>query len=129
VITKNIVSAEEMLVSIENKTYRHVINGSEIEEPIILTEEEKIEFTNYYTRAIGLLESYIPPNTPNSDVTVNLYPFHDTGGRQLIADGDVSDMTRKETNQYNWHLQNTSRWLFGMGFVFDKEKHTFSLHT
>ena len=55
--------------------------------------------------------------------------FQDTGGYQLISNGSVSDTSIPWRDSYNWHLQNTSQWLFAFGLVFDKERLEFSIHT
>jgi len=41
-----------------------------------------------------------------------LFPFH-KAGPQFIADFSVTDLDKKDKpQQVNWHLQNTSRWLW-----------------
>lgn len=56
--------------------------------------------------------------------------FHDTGGHQLIAEGAVSDMNKPyDPNSWNFHLQNTSRWTWAFGLVYDKDNGEFSIHT
>ena len=82
-----------------------------------------------YNRVVSILDDFTPQDSPEKDVDVYLGVFQDTGGRQLIAEGSVSDRKRPVLNQYNWHLQNTSQWLFACGLVYDKERKDFSLHT
>jgi hypothetical protein len=82
-----------------------------------------------YNRVINMMEMYIPKDSDSRNIEVRFGGFFDTGSYQLIAEGAVSDLGRPVTNSYNWHLQNTSQWLFAFGLVFDKERLEFSIHT
>jgi hypothetical protein len=46
-----------------------------------------------------------------SDLVYNLNRFRKAGS-QYIAEWAVSDMSKPVENSYNWHGQNTSRWLY-----------------
>ena len=115
-ITRNIASAEELLASIPEK--------------FCLTEEDKTKLVAAHIRTLSLLNDFTPRDGEGVDVVVNLTVFEDTGGHQLIAEGTVVDNSRSSRPAaFNWHLQDTSRWLLGCGLVFDKGRHEFSLHT
>ena len=43
--------------------------------------------------------------------SVTLLPFSRCGG-QYIADFNVKDITKPVEDKFNWHLQNTSQWLY-----------------
>lgn len=50
-------------------------------------------------------------------------------GDQIICEGEVRDKNLPFSNTYNWHLQNTSQWVFAFGLLFDTRDKTFSIHT
>ena len=116
-IINRIATIDDMLTSLREHT--------------TLTPAEEGELREQYVRVINLLAAYTPQDDDTVNVTVILSPFcyFGEGSRQMIANGNVSDMTRRNANEYNWHLQNTSQWLFGMGFVFDISSREFSIHT
>ena len=39
-------------------------------------------------------------------------------GKQWIADFSVSDMAKPEKEQYNFHLQNTSQWVYAVCILY-----------
>jgi hypothetical protein len=94
-----------------------------------LTEEEAAFFKTTYENVLLTLERYIPKDGPEVDADVSLGLFGDTGGCQIIMEGAVFDRKKPLENKYNWHLQNTSQWLFAFGLVFDTERRNFSMHT
>ena len=95
-----------------------------------LTETEIKSLEAQYERINAMLERYIPDNQETRKIEVNFSVFRGyPGDRQLIADVNVSDRSIPVGNSYNWHLQNTSQWLFAGGWVFDTERRDFSLHT
>jgi hypothetical protein len=95
----------------------------------VLGIEETRKFLEFYKRVLETVERYVPEDGPDREVVVNIGTFFDTGGHQIIFEGAVSNLKKPSTNSYNWHLQNTSQWLFGFGCVFDVERRDFSLHT
>ena len=48
--------------------------------------------------------------------------------KQCIIDFSVSDSDRPVEDKYNWHLQNTSQWLYAGAIMYDKEDKSFSAH-
>jgi len=137
-ITRNIASLEEQLA---------VVNAALVaakKKP--LNPKEEKDFTERYTNALSHIELYIPRIRDEKrefikdekgnfvydetrSVVVNVPLMHDGGGYQIIAHGDVNDTAITPRNEYNWHLSNTSQWLFGFGLVFDKERRDLSMHT
>ena len=95
----------------------------------VLTVEELDKLKEVYDRVIQMVNRYVPQDSPDINVDVSIGTFRDTGGYQIIFEGAVSDMSRPVKDEYNWHLQNTSRWLFAFGCVFDTERRDFSIHT
>ena len=41
--------------------------------------------------------------------------------RQMIAEFYVNDLEKPKGDKYNWHLQNTSQWIYAGAIVVDKE--------
>ena len=113
-ITKNVCTIEEFLGSLNKFSLSH----DEIEKA-----------TETYYRAISSMERYIPEDRENKEINLWLGTFQESGGSQMISEGSVNDRSRPVTNSYNWHLQNTSQWLFAFGLVFDKQRRDFSMHT
>lgn len=93
-----------------------------------LTEEENKAAQSKYNRIIEMCEGYAQDHE-GKDIVIYMYPFRDSGGHQFIAEGSVTDRSLPSRPSYNWHLQNTSQWLFAYGCVFDKERRDFSIHT
>jgi hypothetical protein len=94
-----------------------------------LTTEEAEKFKETYERVLKMVEMYVPKDGPDVDADVSIGLFQDTGGYQIIMEGAVFDRKKPLENKYNWHLQNTSQWLFAFGVVFDTERRNFSMHT
>ena len=44
-------------------------------------------------------------------IELSIYPFRHTGN-QFIANFEVNDRGKPVTPEYNWHLQDTSQWLY-----------------
>ena len=40
-------------------------------------------------------------------------------GAQLLAEFEVNDTTQPQQNQYNWHGQNTSQWIYAGCILFN----------
>ena len=53
----------------------------------------------------------------------------DNGGNQRICNWSASDNNRPIENSYNFHGQNTSRWLYAGCLLYDVRDNTFSIHT
>jgi len=94
-----------------------------------LTVEEAENFRAMYKRVQESVERYVPKDGPEVNVEVSLGTFRDTGGYQILMEGMVFDLKKPVTDSYNWHLQNTSQWLFAFGVVFDTDRRDFSMHT
>jgi len=76
-----------------------------------LPEKEKVdkkELWDIYWYVRKMMKRYSEGYT---NVLNILTDFH-KAGNQFIADFNVSDLERSVKNEYNWHLQNTSQWLF-----------------
>ena len=52
-----------------------------------------------------------------------------SGDNQCICNWSASDNAKPETNSYNFHLQNTSKWLYSGCLMYDIRDNTFSIHT
>ena len=76
---------------------------NEVKTPDII---EQITF--FYRKETKLLFDYA---SEAKEPDVFLLPFKEAG-RQFIADFWVNDLSLPVKNQYNWHLQNTSQWLY-----------------
>ena len=120
-ITRNVISFENFQLSL-----REAFTKSQ---DTILFKEDWEKAKQIYDRIIQMLERYIPEDSPSANISVYFGGFRDTGSYQLIAEGSVSDLNRPVRNEYNWHLQETSQWLFAFGLVFDKDNREFSIHT
>lgn len=95
-----------------------------------LTDEEIEKAWTIYNRVLSTMERYVPEDRVDDEtIVMSLGTFRDTGGDQMIAEGSVSDTSIRERNEWNWHFQNTSQWLFAFGIVFDKQRRDFSMHT
>lgn len=81
----------------------------------------------YSKVVLGLIPSAMAERTIKPQLYMSL--FRDTGGRQLICNWSCSDLSRPVQNTYNWHLQETSQWIYAGAIVFDKEHKDFSIHT
>lgn len=84
------------------------------------------ELTQAYERVIDMLKRYTPEDGPDVNIRVDFYAFSHCG-EQYIAEGAVYDLSKPVKNEYNWHLQNTSQWLFAFGLLFSRGE--FSIHT
>ena len=114
-ITRNIVSFDTMVSSLAS-----------IE---LLNETIKKKLEERYNYLLESIERYVPKDETRN-IEVCLTGFHDTGGTQAIAEFAVIDRDKRiDMNSFNFHLQNTSQWLFAGGLVFDKDYHDFSVHT
>jgi len=109
---------------------RNIVSFEDFQESVKFYCQDTEKIRAIYDRVVDLLEFYVPQRCPpEQNIRVTLTAFYDGGGRQLIADGAVSDLSRPKRNEYNWHLQNTSQWLFACGVVYDREYKDFSIHT
>jgi hypothetical protein len=140
-ITKNVVTYEKLLESLqenirlrndptmESNQRRMLDNKLPLME--FLTEEEQEQLKERYDYIMKMIDRYIPEGAAENDSQISIWfgDFRDGGGYQMIAEGSVSDLGKPQRNEYNWHLQNTSQWLFAFGFVFDTQRRDFSIHT
>ncbi len=82
-----------------------------------------------YENLLVMIERYVPQDE-TKNIIVRLGEFHDAGQYQAIANFEVLDKDKPfRHDAYNWHLQNTSQWIFAGGFLFDKQRKDFSIHT
>ena len=139
-ITRNVVTFEELLESLQNAIRErnqpaHESNqrrrpDNKIQELELLNEEEIDLLRERYDYIMRMIDRYIPQGlADDAKIDVWFGGFKDGGGYQMIAEGSVSDKRIPISNSFNWHLQNTSQWLFAFGFVFDIECRDFSIHT
>lgn len=61
-----------------------------------------------YSREIENI-SYYTKNAVNPSVGFDTFR---QSGNQFIAEFWVNDLVLEKKNQYNWHMQNTSQWLY-----------------
>lgn len=140
-ITKNIVSFDELLESLQQiirerndptreSNQRRIIDNK-LPEMELLNNKEIQTLREKYSYIMEMMARYVPEGSETDDSKILLYfsGFRDGHGYQCIAEGSVSDLRRPERNEYNFHFQNTSQWLFAFGFVFDTERRDFSVHT
>jgi hypothetical protein len=79
----------------------------------------------FYNKILAMLVK--DSNTGNKPrISMSLFQ---TSGHQSICDFNTSDMSLPDSNSYNWNLQNTSRWIFAGGLLYDASSNTFSIHT
>jgi len=67
---------------------------------------ERLKF--FYEDEVKRLNDYAK-NT--KEPSIGLLPFSKSGS-QFIAEFWVNDLSRPVRREYNWHLQNTSQWLY-----------------
>ena len=128
-ITMNVASKENWINSIEKGLWQENDNSNVV--PVVLSDEEKNKFEKMYDDYIRRIMMYCPEDGKNVNVTVYMGEFYDNGKRsyQMISEGNITDNNSNSRPQYNWHLQDTSRWVFGWGIVFDKVRRDLSMHT
>lgn len=76
-----------------------------------LPEKEKVdkkELENMYWYVRKMMKKY---SEGRSNISNIISGFH-KAGNQFVADFSVSDLKKPVKNEYNFHLQNTSQWLF-----------------
>jgi hypothetical protein len=121
-ITLNIPTTDEQIKAIKAVT--------------AITDAEEKEIRARYEWMIERAKQYIPRN-PNDEslfddrrnIRVDVMLLTDTGSYQMVAHNSVTDLDKPQGHSFNFHFQETSRWLFGFGIVFDKETHELSMHT
>lgn len=94
-----------------------------------LTTLEKVTLLMMYEKVINFLTPYEGKLNIAHEYQMRLGSFFDTGGSQIICEGATSDISINPTPTYNWHLQDTSRWLSACGIAFDKQTRNLSMHT
>jgi len=62
----------------------------------------------YYEDEIRLLNEH---SKNAQEPSVGLFPFKKSGS-QYVAEFWVNDLAKPVKREYNWHLQNTSQWLY-----------------
>ena len=79
-----------------------------------------------YGNEVSTMLSYIGEDEQRP-LMLLLTPFYKTG-IQLIANLSVSDLSLPESNSYNFHGQNTSRWLYAGCILYDLNDGGISTH-
>ena len=82
------------------------------------------EIRDYYARELSSMVHY-------AKVAVEPQLYMTTfrkQGSQWIAEFSVSDLHKREGDTYNWHLQNTSRWVYAGAMVYDEKDGMVSTH-
>ena len=111
-IVKNIASAQDMIKSIQPRF---------AQAPAGLDQE----ITETRNRIVNQLEKYAESA---KEPAIFLGTFQKSGS-QWIADFSVGDKAKPVENKYNWHMQNTSQWLFAGAIVYDERDKRLSVHT
>ena len=79
----------------------------------------------HYNRLIGMMI-----NECKEAIKPVIYmSVFDNGDNQLICNWSASDNNRPNENSYNFHGQNTSRWLYAGCLLYDVRDNTFSINT
>ena len=86
-------------------TFQELLNSLPDEER---TEDVIQGLKSCYDAEVSLLRKYA---SRAERPAIALLPFARCG-RQYIADFWVNDLGLPKENKYNWHLQNTSQWLY-----------------
>jgi len=98
-----IITIEELLNSIpEDRKTPEVIQGVK----------------NMYTLEMERMQRYIEQA---EQPQAGLQPFR-SAGSQLIAELWVNDLGKPKKDQVNWHLQNTSQWLYAGCILIDNNQ-------
>ena len=79
-----------------------------------------------YANEVSTMLSYIGEDEQRP-LLLLLAPFYKTGN-QLIVNLSVSDLSLPESNSYNFHGQNTSRWLYAGCILYDLNDGDISTH-
>ncbi len=140
-LKKNIATFEQQREVIERgmkARYDAAIERGEANaERFLLVEGELEKLGSLYASHLENINAYVPKEHEGRDIVVNVPVLYDdpyvyAGGQrtsQIIANGDVSDKSVSQRNEWNFHGSNTSQWIFGFGLVFDVRDHTFRMHT
>lgn len=72
------------------------------------TEDVIKDLKYWYEQEVKMLNEY---SKNAQEPSVGLFPFNKSGS-QYIAEFWVNDMSKPKKEEYNWHLQNTSQWLY-----------------
>jgi hypothetical protein len=79
----------------------------------------------HYTRIISMMINDCS-NAVRPAVYMGLF---DKSGNQCICNWSASDNNKPVENSYNFHGQNTSRWIIAGCLLYDIRDNTFSIHT
>lgn len=91
-----------------------VIPHGELRENFLnAVKEELLWCTTYAQRAMSPLVSF--------------HEIRETQ-RQLILEFTVTDLAKEVKNEYNWHGQNTSQWVYAGAVVYNRETGNVSTH-
>jgi hypothetical protein len=72
------------------------------------TEDVIKDLKYWYEREVKILNEC---SKNAKEPSIGLFPFNKSG-RQYIAEFWVNDLAKPKREEYNWHLQNTSQWLY-----------------
>ena len=122
-IEVNIPSLQELYDSLPNecKDIRIKLYSNDDQ---IVSVFEAVKF--YYNR---ILASMINECKDAIKPVVYMGLFSQDDHHQKICNWSASDNNRPVENSYNFHGQNTSRWLYAGCLLYDVENNTFSIHT
>lgn len=86
-------------------TFEELLNSLPVEQK---TEEVIKDLKYWYEREIKILNEY---SKSAKEPSIGFFPFNKSGDH-YIAEFWVNDLAKLKREEYNWHLQNTSQWLY-----------------
>jgi len=116
---------------LENSNYKKI----EIKVPTIselinsldkkfLTNEVNNEITKYYAYELSSMINYAK-NVNKPQITLQTFVKN---GSQWISDFSVKDLEKEVKDQFNFHSQNTSQWVYAGCILFDEKDNSISTH-
>jgi hypothetical protein len=94
--------------------------------PDYVTDEQVIELKEKYIWECALISGYAKRDAKKPECY--LWPFREAGS-QMIAEFEVRDLHKEnDPNKVNWHLQNTSQWVYAGCILYDKKSGRVSTH-
>ena len=91
---------------------------------VLLLDNSYDELIQMYGRELSMMFGYAKHATKPS-IFLGLPSFSE---RQCTIHFSVSDLAIPKENKFNWHLQNTSQWLYAGAIVYDKTDGSLSSH-
>jgi len=116
---------------LENSNYKKI----EIKVPTIfelinsldkkfLTNEVNNEITKYYAYELSSMINY-SKNINKPQITLQTFIKN---GSQWVSDFSVKDLEKEVKDQFNFHFQNTSQWVYAGCILFDEKDNSISTH-